>query len=275
MIDLLPAALLGIIQGLTEFIPVSSTAHLRIIPALLSMRDPGAAYSAVIQLGTLVSLIAYFHRDLAGYAAALFSGIKNRDLAGDEKIRMVWYLGAGTVPIVILGLAFSSLIKGQFRSLYVIAGSLIFFALLLWAADRFSRKDRDIHTFTLKDALLIGLAQSLALIPGASRSGTTLMMGLLLGFRRDVSMRLSFLLSIPAVALSGLYELYDERHALLEAGLPGLLIATVVSAVVGYASVAFLLRYLRTHNTAVFVGYRIGLGLGILFLLQKGALVPL
>jgi undecaprenyl-diphosphatase len=275
MIDLLPAVLLGIIQGLTEFIPVSSTAHLRIVPALLSMPDPGAAYSAVIQLGTLVSLIAYFYRDLMGFAAAFFSGIRKGQLFEDEKARMVWYLGAGTVPIAVLGLLFASAIKGELRSLYVISASLVFFALVLWAVDHFSRKEREIHGFNLKDALLIGLAQSLALIPGASRSGVTLMMGLMLGFRRDVSMRLSFLLSIPAVALSGLYELYDERHALMEAGMGGLVVATVVSAVVGYASVAFLLRYLRTHNTGIFVGYRIGLGIGILFLLYKGALVAM
>jgi len=275
MIDLLPAVLLGVVQGLTEFIPVSSTAHLRIIPALLSLKDPGAAYSAVIQLGTLVSLVAYFHRDLLGFAAAFLSGLRKGELFVDEKSRMVWYLAAGTVPIAVLGLLFSSAIKGELRSLYVISASLILFALILWAVDRFSNKERDIHTFGLRDALLIGLAQSVALIPGASRSGVTLTMGLMLGFRRDVSMRLSFLLSIPAVALSGFYEMYDERAALMEAGMPGLVVATVVSAVVGYASVAFLLRYLRTHNTGIFVGYRIGLGFGILFLLWKGALMAL
>ncbi len=273
MILLTEAALLGIIQGLTEFIPVSSTAHLRVIPALLGMPDPGAAYSAVIQLGTLISLVIYFWRDLVQFGRAALQGLFSGSPFQDEQARMVWYLGIGTIPICIFALLFAKKIKGDFRSLYVIAGSLIVFAVVLLIADRYSRRHNTVHHFNLRDALLVGLAQSVALIPGASRSGTTLTMGLFLGYTREASMRISFLLSIPAIAISGVYELYEERHALLEAGAAGLLVATAVSAVVGYMSVAFLLRYLKTHSTAAFVIYRIVLGVVLLGLLRAGYLM--
>ncbi len=270
-VPLLEALLLGIIQGLTEFIPISSTAHLRIGPALLGLPDPGAAYSAVIQLGTLISLLVYFRVDLMKFATASVSALTGGDKQ-DFHFRMVWYLALGTIPISVFGLAFSKYITGDARSLLVIAVSLIAFGGLLWGADWFASQRKEIETVTWLDVLLIGFAQSLALIPGASRSGTTLMMGLLLGFTRPAAMRISFFLSIPAVALSGVYELYKERHELADAGIAGLIVATVTSFIVGYAAIAFLLRYLRTHSTMVFAVYRISLGLVIVVLLAKGIL---
>jgi len=297
------AIVLGIIQGLTEFVPISSTAHLRIIPALLGWRDPGAAYSAVIQLGTLLALIIYFRKDLFEFAAsglrgllsfavgllralpgltkqilrgefsapAELSGIFGRTLFVDRPARMVWYLVLGTVPISVFGLMFARYITGEARSLYVIAASLIALAVILWVVDRLGSRHRELDSATWKDFLLVGLAQSLALIPGSSRSGTTLTMGLLLGFTRESAMRISFLLSIPAIGLSGIYELIKEREELALAGFGGLFVGTLVSAVVGYLTIAGLLRYLRTHTTLVFVLYRIGLGLLIFFLLHRGS----
>ncbi|MCE9599153.1 MAG: undecaprenyl-diphosphatase UppP [Spirochaetia bacterium] len=273
--QLTEAVLLGIIQGLTEFIPVSSTAHLRVIPALLGLPDPGAAYSAVIQLGTLISLLIYFQKDLKTFIVASTQGLFSGKPFEEENARMLWYLAVGTVPVCIFGLLFSKYITGDLRSLYVISASLIVFAIILFVVDRYSKGTKGLSDFNLRDALLIGLAQSLALIPGASRSGMTLMMGLGLGYKRESSMRISFLLSIPAIGLSGFYELYKEREALAATGFLGLLIATVVSAIVGYMSVAFLLRFLRTHSTSSFVIYRIALGVVLLILLKLGYLSAL
>jgi len=272
MIQLTQAALLGIVQGLTEFIPVSSTAHLRVIPALLGLPDPGAAFSAVIQLGTLIALVAYFWNDLGQFATASIQGLLSGHPFEEERARMFWYMGLGTIPICIFGLAFSAYIKSDLRSLYIIASSLIFFAALLFAADRWSKRYRTITEFNLRDALLVGLAQSIALIPGASRSGTTLSMGIFLGYTREASLRISFLLSIPAVAISGFYELYKERQALIDAGLSGVVVATIVSAAVGYLAIAFLFRFLKNHSTVVFVVYRLILGLVLFFLLKTGYL---
>ena len=261
------AVILGIIQGLTEFIPISSTAHLRIITAMLGWKDPGAAYSAVIQLGTLFALIVFFRKDLLDFSSAALRGIFNRDPFADHSGRMAWYLVLGTIPVSVFGLLFSGFITKEARSLYVIASSLIILAIVLWTVDRLGSRKKEISATTWKDFLMVGFAQSLALIPGSSRSGTTLTMGLLLGFKREAAMRISFLLSIPAIGLSGLYELFQERDHLAEAGFGGLIVGTLVSAVVGYATIAALLRFLRSHTTLVFVIYRIGMGLLIFVLL--------
>lgn len=274
MVDIFSAVVLGIIQGLTEFIPISSTAHLRIASVFLNIPDPGAAYSAVIQLGTLLSLLVYFRDDLVKFATAgirgLFSGAPFRD----QDARMVWFLVIGTIPVSVFGLLLSDYIKGPFRSLYVIAGSLIGLGIILWLVDWLSAKSRDISTLNWLDALWIGVGQSLALIPGASRSGTTLTVGLLRGFDRYAAMRFSFLLSIPAIALSGVYELIKDFHELESAGLAGLVVGTVTAAVVGYLAVAGLLRYLRTRSTLPFVLYRIGMGVLLLVLLYAGLIDP-
>jgi undecaprenyl-diphosphatase len=279
MIDNQTAIILGLVQGLAEFIPISSTAHLRIIPAFMQMKDPGAAYSAVLQLGTLLSLVVYFRKDLGEFIMATYRSLvpvegRALDFAQfrdwDLDARMPYYLIVGTIPVSVFGLVLKDFIVGPFRSLYVISGSLIVLALFLWWADRTGKKERLVSSLTMMDALWIGMAQALALIPGASRSGTTLMMGLFLGLTRQSSMRFSFLLSIPAIALSGLYELVKDFDELQTLGLEGLLLGTVVAGLSGYIAVAGLLRFLRTHTTFIFVAYRILLGILILSLLGLG-----
>ena len=273
MISIGQAALLGVIQGLTEFIPVSSTAHLRIVPALLGWGDPGAAYSAVIQLGTLAALLVYFRRDLLDFGGAALRGLASGHPLTERPAQMAWFMVLGTIPVSVFGLAFARLITGEARSLYVISWSLIGLAVTLYVVDLTSSRRRELETSRWSDWLLIGLAQSLALIPGASRSGTTLTMGLLIGFSRQASMRISFLLSIPAIALSGFYELFKERAHLSELGFAGLLVGTMAAGIVGYGTIAGLLRFLRTHTVLAFCVYRILLGVALLSLLRAGILL--
>ncbi|TMQ17738.1 MAG: undecaprenyl-diphosphatase [Deltaproteobacteria bacterium] len=248
------AALLGLVQGLTEFIPVSSTAHLRVVPALFGQPDAGAAYTAVLQLGTLVAVLAYFAKDLVTLLTAMVRAPSSSDG------RLPWLIAAGTLPIVIAGLALKKHIEGDLRSLYVIAATLIgigvVMAVIDWHAQ--GREGRGLATVTLRDALLIGLAQTLALVPGVSRSGATICMALLLGFTRSDAARFSFLLSI--------------RQAL--PGLPALLVATGVAAVVGYASIAWFLRWLGSHQLIGFAVYRIAAGLALLAALAARVVSP-
>lgn len=277
IMSLIEALVLGIVQGITEFLPISSTAHLRIIPALLkgadshhSWNDPGAAASAIIQLGTLLAVLVYFRSDVASLTRALVQSlVTGRPLRTPES-RLAWYIGGATVPLVGAGWLFQDFIKTQARSLWIIAGSLIVLALLLWWAERASRHQRALSELRFLDAQIIGVAQALALVPGSSRSGTTITAGLFLGFTREAAARFSFLLSIPAVALSGLWELYDIRHELTAATSGGLVVATIAAAVSGYAAIAFLLRYLRTHTMYLFVVYRLALGLLLIILLREG-----
>ncbi|MCB1175428.1 MAG: undecaprenyl-diphosphatase UppP [Leptospiraceae bacterium] len=271
------AIVLGIVQGLTEFVPVSSTAHLKIISVISTalgqhFPDPGAAYSAVIQLGTLLSLLIFFREDLWNFGRAAIIGLFSGRPFASQEARLSWFLVLGTIPVSVAGLLLSDFIKGPFRSLYVIAFSLILLALVLWLADHLASKTRDINQMTWMDALLIGVGQSVALIPGSSRSGTTLTAGLFMGFSRYAAMRFSFLLAIPAIALSGVYELIKDYHELESAGLVGLALGTLTSAVVGYITVAGLLHYLRTHSTLLFVVYRVLLGVTLLVLLWWGVL---
>jgi undecaprenyl-diphosphatase len=205
MIELYQAALLGTIQGLTEFIPISSTAHLRILPAFMDFPDPGAAYTAVLQLGSLAALIYYFWSDIKQFAISSVQGILSGQPFKDQRARMAWFVAAGTIPVSVFGLAFSKFITGPARSLYVVAASLIILAVILYIVDRIAARKKNLEDLSWKDALLIGLAQAMALIPGSSRAGTTLTMGLYLGYTRESAMRFSFLLGIPAIALSGFY----------------------------------------------------------------------
>lgn len=272
--SLLEAVVLGIVQGLTEFIPISSTAHLRIVPAFLGWEDPGAAFTAVTQIGTLIAVFVYFHRDIATLSAAFFRSVLAMKPFQSSDSRMAWWILFGTIPIGVFGLLFKDMIETDFRSLYVIAFSLIGLALLLLVAERLGRRNRNMDGMRFSDTQLIGLAQALALIPGASRSGTTITAGLLLNLRREDAARFSFLLSIPAITLSGLYQLYQLRDSLAgEFGI-ALLVAVVVSGIVGYVSIAFLLRYLRNHSTGLFIGYRIVLGIFILVMISLHHLQP-
>lgn len=263
------AAFLGIVQGLTEFIPISSTAHIRIFPAFFSMTDPGAAFSAVIQLGSLVALLYYFRDDLVKFTLAVLAALKEykTERTLSHNALMPIYLVIGTIPVSIFGLLLKDFIKGPFRSLYVIAVSLIVFAIFLYFADRFGRKIRKIDEMNWLDAVWIGIGQAFALIPGASRSGTTLTAGLAIGFDRVAAMRYSFLLSIPAIALSGFYELVKDFSELQEQGIYALVVGTLTSVISSYVVIAGVLRYVRTHTTLIFVIYRIGLGIFILGLI--------
>jgi undecaprenyl-diphosphatase len=268
------AAVYGVLQGLTEFLPVSSTAHLRVVPALLQWDDPGAAFTAVTQIGTLAAVLLYFRRDILRMTRAFITGLRARAPLGTADARMAWMIGVGTIPIVLAGVLLKPAIEGPFRSLHVIAFALIGLAVLLGVAEFVGKRKRSIEALGWRDAVLVGLAQAVALVPGSSRSGTTITMALFLDIDRAAAARFSFLLSIPAVTLSGLYELWDIRHTLQGDAAVSLVVAVIVAGVVGYASIAFLLRFLRIHSTAVFIAYRVGLGALILVLLHLHYLVP-
>jgi undecaprenyl-diphosphatase len=268
------AIILGIVQGLTEFLPISSSGHLRIVPAFLGWDDPGAAFTAVIQLGTMAAVLLYFRRDLVRIAAAWMASLRDPARRSELDARLGWYLILGTIPIAVFGLAFKDQIENGARDLYLIGTMLVLFGLVLLAAEALSRRERDIATISRRDALVVGLAQALALVPGVSRSGATISAGLLLGFDRVSAARFSFLLSVPAVVLSGLFELKGVVDGSAEGavGAGPTAVATVLAFITGYASIAFLLRFLTTHSTAVFVGYRIVLGSAVLALVAAGAI---
>lgn len=268
--------ILGLIQGITEFLPISSTAHLRVVPALVGWDDPGAAFTAVSQLGTLLATFVYFRSDLWRLGKGAWEGIRAGKPLETPESRLAFGIIVGTIPVGVCGLAFKSLIKNELRSLHVVAISLIALAILLWVAERTAKHTRDIAQMTFKDAVLVGVAQSLALIPGVSRSGITLTAGLFLGLRRESAARFSFLLSVPAIAAAGLYELKDVLQADAVGG-PGVVptaIATVVAFGSGLAAIAILIAFLQKHSTAVFIGYRIFLGAALLVLLGMGILQP-
>lgn len=267
----LEAVVLGIVQGLTEFLPISSTGHLRIVPAFVGWEDPGAAFTAVVQLGTMAAVLVYFRADLARIARAWLSGLRDPARRRSFDARLGWYILLGTVPIAVFGFAFRNQIESGARSLYVIGIALIVLGLVLLVAEKVADHRRDLRSINNRDAAVIGLAQALALVPGASRSGTTLTAGLLVGLDRQSAARYSFLLSVPAVVLSGLFELrkIGGDHS---AALAPTVVATLLAFVVGYASIALLLRYLATHTTAIFVVYRVALGALVLALASSGTI---
>jgi undecaprenyl-diphosphatase len=294
--NILQAIILGIVQGLTEFIPVSSTAHLIFATRLTGLSETlnaeqVTATIAVIQLGTLLAVFVYFARDIWNIAFAFVRdhlmllrgktppGVDGRGFFGSRlspNATLGWLIIVGSIPIGVLGLALKKIIEGTFtKNLWVIATMMIVVALLLLVAERVGSKRRGMEDLSLKDALAVGFAQVLALIPGASRSGSTIMGGLFVGERRETAARFSFLLSIPAIAASGLLELKEALHKLPHGSGPQLVVATIVACVVGYASIWFLLRFLRTHSTGVFIGYRLVVGALILALLFTGVVRPL
>jgi undecaprenyl-diphosphatase len=270
-VDTPQAIVLGFVQGITEFLPVSSTAHLRIVPAFAGWEDPGAAFTAVIQLGTMAAILVYFRADIARILVAWTRGLRNPEIRQTLDSRLGWYVLVGTIPIGIFGLAFRHQIENGARNLELIGCALIALGLVLLYAEHVSTRSRGVESLTMRDGVLIGLAQACALIPGVSRSGATITGGLFLGLDRTAAARYSFLLSIPAVVLSGLLEL---RHA-TEGNGPGAgatIIATLVSFVVGYASIAGLLKFLTTHSTRVFVLYRVVVGTLVLALAATGTI---
>jgi undecaprenyl-diphosphatase len=271
-VDALQAIVLGIVQGLTEFLPVSSTAHLRIVPAFFGWEDPGAAFTAVVQLGTVAAVLVYFRRDLWNIASAWLRSAMARERAPqDPDARLGWYIILGTIPIAVLGLAFKNPIEDEFRTLELVGSALILFSFVMLRAEAVSRRDRELSDISRRDAWIIGGFQALALVPGVSRSGATISAGLFLNFDRTAAARYSFLLSVPAVVLSGLFELRHVGNGTGAAAVPTL-IATLAAFVVGYASIAFLLRYLTSHTTVLFVIYRLVLGTLVLVLVATGAI---
>ena len=269
--DAFQAIVLGIVQGLTEFLPISSTGHLRIVPAFLGWEDPGAAFTAITQLGTMAAVLLYFRKDLWNIVRTWFLSLFRPELRGELDARMGWYIGLGTIPIGIFGFAFRDQIESGARSLYLIGTMLILLGLLLLLAEKMATRERTIESIKGKDAALIGFAQALALIPGVSRSGATLTAGLFAGFDRESAARYSFLLSVPAVVASGLFE---ARKIGDEGGVEFLptALATLAAFIVGYASIAWLLRWLVSHTTMVFVVYRVALGALVIALTAAGAI---
>lgn len=267
----LEAILLGVLQGLTEFLPISSSAHLAIFPQLFGFDDPGASFTAVTQIGTEVAVLLFFWRDIVRIIKAWSISLVRKDRRGDLDARMGWYIIVGTLPIAVMGFLFQESIKTTFRSLWLIAIMLIVFGLILGIADRVNVGEKTEGDLTLKDSLLYGLGQMLALIPGVSRSGATITVGLFRGYRREVATRYAFLLAIPAVLASGLSQL-NEVSLAASPGLPKTLVATLVAFVVGYVTIGWLLKYLRTRSYLPFVIYRVTLGSIVLILLATGVL---
>jgi undecaprenyl-diphosphatase len=272
--SLLEAIVLGIVQGLTEFLPISSTGHLRIVPAFLGWDDPGAAFTAVTQLGTMAAVLLYFRVDLLRIARAWLASVRDRPKRRELDARIGWYIVLGTVPIGVFGVLFKDQIETGARDLYLIGVALIVLGLVLAAAEHVSTRERELEQIKTKDGFWVGMAQALALIPGVSRSGATITAGLFLGLNRAAAARFSFLLSVPAVVLSGLFELSSiiEGEEGEHVGAGALVIATVLAFAVGYASIALLLRFLATHTTLVFVVYRVALGAVVLALAGAGAI---
>ena len=273
---------LAIVQGLTEFLPISSTAHLRIVPALLGWSDPGAALSAVIQIGTLVAVLWYFWRDVIRILRAMLADIARGNLATTQDARLGWMIAVGTLPIIVCGVAFQEHIETTLRSLYVISAALAGVAVMLAAAEwvvrrrqAAGRQARDVDHIGWWDAIVIGFAQAAALVPGTSRSGATILGGLCCGLKREAAARFSFLLSIPSVLAAGVFQLVEAREELLASSSQAakLLVALVVTAIVGYATIPWLLAYLRKRTTFVFIVYRLALAALILWLLASGRLV--
>ncbi|MFN0087146.1 MAG: undecaprenyl-diphosphatase UppP [Blastocatellia bacterium] len=279
--NLFHAIILGIVQGLTEFIPVSSSAHLIIAKKvmgldLLMTPQQITAFDAVMQLGTLAAVLAYFFSDIVSITFGFISGnllwVRGvRDQTARKGARLGWLIILGTLPIATVGLAAKKHIEGSLtKNLYLIGASLLVWAVLMWVAEHVGNRRRELDHVDASDALFVGFAQVFALIPGSSRSGTTITAALLMGLTRETAARFSFLLSIPAIAASGLLEMKEAAHLLSGAGIMNLAVATVISGIVGYLSIAFLLNYLRRNSTHAFILYRLIAGLIVLGFAFRG-----
>lgn len=268
---------LAVVQGLTEFLPISSSGHLRIVSELFFGDDAGASFTAVTQIGTELAVVLYFAKDIVRLVWTWVRGFRDAEVRRTQDYRLAWYVIIGSIPIGVLGLLFQDAIRGALRSLWITATMLILFGLLMGLAERFGRQERPMSGLKLRDGVVMGFAQSLALVPGVSRSGGTITAGLTLGLDRPTAVRFSFLLAIPAVMAAGISEI---PHV-FESGGPGLqpsaaqmVVATVVAGVVGYAAIAWLLRFVQQHSVYVFVWYRVALGLLVYALLGFGVMVP-
>ena len=280
MFILFESIVLGIVQGLTEFLPISSSAHQRIAGEFFgNAQDPGARFTAITQIGTELAVLIFFRNDIKNIVLAWFrQAILRKDLTSDQKplARMGWLIIIGSLPIGILGYFGSDIITKDFRSLWLIASSLIIFGVILGLADHYGKKEKGLSELNIKHGILYGLAQSLALIPGVSRSGATIAMGRYLGYTREAALRYSFLLALPAVFGSGFYQLKDAfgSDASNVFTLPQTFIATAIAFVVGYAVIAWLLKFVTTRSFMPFIIYRIGLGATVLVLLSAGVINP-
>jgi len=271
-VDAFQAIVLGIVQGLTEFLPISSSGHLLIVPALLGWEDPGSAFTAVTQLGTMAAVLLYFRKDLWNIAKAWFLSLWLKpELRGTLDARMGWYIGLGTLPVAVFGLLFNDQIEDGARSLYLVGTTLIVLGLALLLAEKVAKHERPLEDIKARDAVVIGFAQAMALIPGVSRSGATITAGLFFGFDRAAAARYSFLLSVPAVVLSGLFEMRKIGDP-GGAGAVETALATLAAFIVGYAAIAWLLRWLTSHSTMIFVVYRVALGLLVIALTATGVI---
>jgi len=271
-VNAVQAVVYGLVQGLTEFLPVSSTGHLRLFQAWLNPNVNQAgftAFTAVIQLGTTIAVVLYFWRELVHIAVAWLRGLVDKSVRDSLEYRMGWYLILATIPVGVFGLIFSHQIETGARNLWVLAIALIVMAIILLIAERTGSRERDEEEINTKDAIAVGAAQALSLIPGVSRSGSTITAGLFRGLDRVAAARFSFLLSIPAVVASGLFE----ARKIGDSNAPGIgvtVVATLIAFIVGLASIAWLLRYVARHSTYVFIGYRILLGAFVIVLLATG-----
>ena len=280
MFTLFESIVLGLIQGLTEFLPISSSAHQRIVGEFFSnAQDPGARFTAITQIGTELAVLIFFRNDIKNIGLAWFNqAVLRKELNADHKplARMGWLIIVGSLPIVFLGYLGKDIITNDFRSLWLIASSLIVFGVILGLADHYGKKEKGLSELNVKHGTLYGLAQSLALIPGVSRSGATIAMGRYLGYTREAALRYSFLLALPAVFGSGFYQLKDAfgSGASNVYTLPQTFIATAIAFVVGYAVIAWLLKFVTTKSFMPFIIYRIALGTTVLVLLSAGIINP-
>ncbi|MFP5371863.1 MAG: undecaprenyl-diphosphate phosphatase [Actinomycetes bacterium] len=271
------AVVLGLVQGLTEFLPISSSAHLRVVGELFGWGDPGAAFTAITQIGTEAAVLLYFRRDIGRILHAWVRSLGNRDMRGNPDARMGWLIIIGTLPIGILGLLFQDRIETTFRDLRIVAVALVAFSVVLYWADRVGRKDRELDRLTVGHGIAFGFAQAMALVPGVSRSGGTITMGLFLGYSRAAAARYSFLLAVPAVLGSGFFQVYEALTGdVAGAGVDWepTILATVLAFGVGLTVIAWLLRYLDRGSFTPFVVYRIVVGLLVLGLVFAGVLDP-
>ncbi|MEJ3655855.1 undecaprenyl-diphosphate phosphatase [Actinomycetes bacterium KLBMP 9759] len=265
----LEVLVLGLVQGLTEFLPISSSAHLRIVSEVFFGRDAGAAFTAVTQLGTELAVIIFFAKDIWGLLVTWVRGMFDAEVRKEPDYRLAWLVIVGTIPIGVLGLVFEDQIQTAARNLWLIACTLIGFGLLLGLAEKVGEQRIELRRMKVADGIILGLAQAMALIPGVSRSGGTITAGLFLGFTRTAAVRYSFLLAIPAVVASGIFQIPDVFAGDGPSGIQ-MAVATVIAFAVGYASIAWLLRYVEKHSVYVFVWYRVALGIVLLVALSLG-----
>ncbi len=281
--NILEAIVLGLIQGITEFLPISSTGHLTVAGKLMNLISPAhpeewTSFIAVIQLGTLLAVLIYFRKDIVNIVKNFLSeNLSQRKKYSNQSLnaKLGWLIIIGTIPVVIIGLGFKNIIEGNLtKDLYIIASSLIGLAIILAIAEKTAKFKKELKDVTILDSIIIGIAQCFALIPGSSRSGTTITAGLFMGLDRETAARFSFLLSIPAVLASGLLELYESIPYLNSALVVNMIVSTVVAAISGYLAIDFLLKYLRKNSTFAFVYYRIALGILIFILLGSKIILP-